>query len=63
MIDKSKSQTKKTTYKTHFQHILWKNQPNLIGYGSFVNSFKFVSDLDQPGLCSFIRLEMAALRS
>ena len=30
-------------------------------YGSFVNNFEFVSDLDQPGHCSFIRLEMAAI--
>ena len=36
---------------------------NISNYGSFVNSFEFVSDLDQPGPCSFIRLEMAALRS
>ena len=28
-----------------------------------VNSFEFGSNLDQSRLCSFIRLEMAALRS
>ena len=45
------------------QHISSKTQPNLKNYGSFVNSFEFVSDLDQLGPCSFIHLEMAALRS
>ena len=45
----------------HFQNISSKTQPNLKNYGSFVNSFEFVSNLDQPGPCSFIRLEMAAL--
>ena len=45
---------------SHFQHISSKTQPNLKNYGSFINSFGFVSDLDQPGLCSFIHLEMAA---
>ena len=48
---------------SHFQHISSKTQPNLKNYGSFVNSFEFVSDLDQLGPCSFIRLEMAALWS
>ena len=42
---------------SHFQHI----SSNLKNYGSFVNSFEFVSNLDQPGPCSFIRLEMAAI--
>ena len=45
----------------HFQHISSKTQPNLKNYGSFVNSFEFVSNLDQSGPCSFIRLEMAAI--
>ena len=48
---------------SHFQDISSKNQQNLKNYGSFVNSFEFVSDLDQPGPCNFIRLEMAALWS
>ena len=48
---------------SHFQHISSNTQPNLKNYGSFVNSFEFVSNLDQPGSCSFIRLEMAALQS
>ena len=43
-----------------FQHISSKTQLNLKNYGSFINSFEFVSDLDQPGPCSFIHLEMAA---
>ena len=38
------------------QHISSKTQPNLKNYGSFVNSFEFVSNLDQPGPCSFFRL-------
>ena len=46
-----------------FQHISSKTQPNLKNYGGFVNSFEFVSNLDQPGPCSFIRLEMAAIWS
>ena len=47
----------------HFPHISSKTQPNLKNYGSFVKSFEFVSDLNQPGPCSFICLEMVALQS
>ena len=46
----------------NFQHISSKNQPNLKSK-NLVNSFEFASNLDQPGPCSFNRLEMAALRS
>ena len=66
--DENKCEEKKLLYYlckkyiiSLFQHISSKTQPNLKNYGSFVNSFEFVSDLDQPGPCSFICLEMAAL--
>ena len=41
-------------------HIWSKSELNLANYMSFVIFIEFVSDLDQPGTCSFIRLEMTA---
>ena len=59
----TKHQTPNTWNLSISQHISSKTQPNLKNYGSLVNSFEFVSNLDQPGPCSSIRLEMAALQS
>ena len=41
-------------------HIWSKSESNLANYMSFVIFIEFVSDLDQPGTCSFICLEMTA---
>ena len=41
-------------------HIWSKSELNLVNYMSFLIFIEFVSDLDQSGTCSFIRLEMTA---
>ena len=41
-------------------HIWSKSELNLANYMNFAIFIEFVSDLDQPGTCSFIRLEMTA---